>query len=296
MRRGKSLELLVRQLESALASDPAIIVESPKFLPDKRSGNMREFDVVVTFPGHLGVKVALECRDRTAKVGSPAVEGFAAKCADAGVKGVVVSSTGFTAPALKKAASYTITCMSLAQATCFPWLERSQLRLFEPHTKHVNIDIETISPLLGRRQTGQSAILGLNRNPIPIDELKTIALEAIHAARLTNKPPEIDRFRKEYASITPTDWVMEYDGNLRIPILRINFAADVSYSARDVPLHLFEYKDAASEKTVAEMASNYIEVGDFKGILNFVRLPTGETVMLTNPTNDSQGTIVPVIE
>jgi hypothetical protein len=49
MKPGENLQRLVRVLEQAITDAPNVIVESPKRLPDKDTGKLREHDVVITF-------------------------------------------------------------------------------------------------------------------------------------------------------------------------------------------------------------------------------------------------------
>lgn len=72
MKPGRSLEKLVAYLERHLADSGAVFVESPKRLPDKTTGKLREHDVVLTVnSGHHKILVAVECRDRSRPVGVP---------------------------------------------------------------------------------------------------------------------------------------------------------------------------------------------------------------------------------
>jgi predicted helicase len=92
---GEDLQRLVRLIERATHHDGNVLVESPKRLPDKDTGRLREHDLVLTFTQrHHKIVVALECRDQSRKVGVPDVEAFHAKCLRTGIdRGIMVSST-----------------------------------------------------------------------------------------------------------------------------------------------------------------------------------------------------------
>ncbi|MCK1508464.1 MULTISPECIES: restriction endonuclease [unclassified Bradyrhizobium] len=122
---GRDLQRLIRAIESARAAGQPIQIESPKRVRDKITGKLREHDVVLTIThAHHTMVVALECRDRSRPIGVEAVEAFRSKCADTGVhSGVMVSSKGFTRTAIKKAAVYNISCLSLDQADGFNWCQ-----------------------------------------------------------------------------------------------------------------------------------------------------------------------------
>jgi hypothetical protein len=125
MQPGENLQRLVRALEQATNNAPNVQVESPKRLRDKDTGQLREHDVVLTFSfSHHSMVMALECRDRSRKVGVPAVEAFRKKCDRTGVhRAIIVSSTGFTKTALKKAEAMEIGCLGLEEADRFNWCQ-----------------------------------------------------------------------------------------------------------------------------------------------------------------------------
>jgi Restriction endonuclease len=125
MKAGEQLQQLVQTLERLTASTENLKIESPKRLVDKDTGRLREHDVVLTFSmGHHELIVALECRDRSRKVGVPEVESFKKKCDRTGVhRGVIVSSTGFTQTALKKSMMMDIECLQLDEIERFDWCE-----------------------------------------------------------------------------------------------------------------------------------------------------------------------------
>lgn len=110
---GKAFESAVAAMERSLARDPSVTeIEAPARLPDRGTGTLREHDVLVTHRvGHHLARTAIECRDRSHKVGVPDVEAFAAKCRDTSIdRAVIVSSTGFTKTALTKAKHENVRC------------------------------------------------------------------------------------------------------------------------------------------------------------------------------------------
>jgi hypothetical protein len=120
---GKNLQRLVRTLESVLNNGQKVRIESPKRLPDKITGRLREHDVLLTFSlEHHELIVALECRDRSRPVGVGAVEEFRSKCESTDIHcGIIVSANGFTSTAIKKAAAYNIRCLGLHEVANFDW-------------------------------------------------------------------------------------------------------------------------------------------------------------------------------
>jgi hypothetical protein len=79
-KNGKEFEQLVRAIESAWIDQENVTIESPKKLRDKRTGRLREHDIVLTInESHHEVVVALECRDLSRRIGVPQVEAFRQK-------------------------------------------------------------------------------------------------------------------------------------------------------------------------------------------------------------------------
>src|SRR5687768_8075613 len=63
-RQGEDFQKLVAYLERAVADQPKVTIESPKLIPDKVTGDLREHDIVITqrFP-QREITTAIECRD-----------------------------------------------------------------------------------------------------------------------------------------------------------------------------------------------------------------------------------------
>lgn len=104
-RPGQYFELLVKDIESALADRSAVSIESPAHLRDHQTGGLREFDVLITADHPLrAVITAIECKDQKARVDVAIVEAFNTKCGATGVNlPVIASRSGFTKGALLKA-------------------------------------------------------------------------------------------------------------------------------------------------------------------------------------------------
>lgn len=126
---GENLQRLVRIIEMAISSNPGMSIQSPARLRDKDTGFLREHDVVITIrEKHHEVRLALECRDRSRKVGVPEVEAFSSKCDRTGIdQGIIVSTKGFTSTAKIKAQASNIRCLTLEQAARFQWIAMDSL-------------------------------------------------------------------------------------------------------------------------------------------------------------------------
>jgi Restriction endonuclease len=171
-RPGEDLQRLVRVIERATHNDGNVLVESPKRLRDKVTGRLREHDVVLTFTQrHHKILMALECKDRSRKVGVNSIEEFHSKCRDTGVhRGIMVSSTGFTRGALEKAANYyNIGCFSLEQAERLDWCQAPAVEVSHRRIIHVHLNAAA------ERHVGAGAKLYANDGtPIGPDEVMSI--------------------------------------------------------------------------------------------------------------------------
>ncbi len=121
---GRALEQLIACIEKALADTKNILVESPKRVPDRITGKLREHDLVLTVTQqHHSLLIAIECRDRSRPMTVEQVESFFAKCQDTGIhQGILVSTSGFYNTAREKADHLGIRCLDLEEVDQFDWL------------------------------------------------------------------------------------------------------------------------------------------------------------------------------
>ncbi|TMU54811.1 restriction endonuclease [Flagellimonas algicola] len=103
-RKGRKLELLVKFLESIELPGNATVT-SPDYIEDKDTGQPREVDISIRCKvGTIPLLIVLECRDRKAIQGTPWVEEVIGKVNSINAdKAVLISSSGFSEPAKKKA-------------------------------------------------------------------------------------------------------------------------------------------------------------------------------------------------
>jgi hypothetical protein len=101
-RSGKTLENAVARIQHLM--EPGAVVKKRERISN-RHGVPREFDVTVrgNFAGHAMLGV-IECKDWAGKVGTPEMDAFITKSSDVNANfRLIVSSKGFTAPALAQA-------------------------------------------------------------------------------------------------------------------------------------------------------------------------------------------------
>lgn len=122
-RPGRQFERLLAALNELENNDPSFSVQSPAFLPDKVTGQRREVDILLSYgSGNAVTRVALECKEHARKIDVKEVEAFTSKVADLDVdQMVMVSSSGYTAPAVLKAAHRGLIVQTIEQSTRYDW-------------------------------------------------------------------------------------------------------------------------------------------------------------------------------
>ena len=289
-RAGKELERIVTHLETIKATEKGMVVESPKLIRDKTSGQMREHDVVITYPSHHGVKVSLECKDWKRPVDSPAVEAFAIKCRDTDIqKGTMVSAAGFAEPAKAKAAAHGIGCFSLKEAIEFGWLAIDSMTMATRKLLAITFgmlpeDPETVNPKV------QADVLAYDEDN-KLVEFET--LRDIIWSNFGNRVPYDYSAPGEPIEKTITlgceGWSVSLDGKKPVPLKAIR--CDVTYvvDTKEVPLSLLRYEDTQNGGTVSEAAIANLESEHFSGRLSLVTDSDGKTgIYLSNVETSSK--------
>lgn len=114
----REFEKLVARIERAMAPSGAE-VKSPDHIPDKVTGQLREVDASIRYKvGTCPILITIECRDRSSIEDVQWIEQLAEKKRSiGGAITVAVSSSGFSEPAIKKAAALDIEIRTLAEAS-----------------------------------------------------------------------------------------------------------------------------------------------------------------------------------
>jgi hypothetical protein len=264
-RPGEDLQRLVRVIERVTHDDGNVVVESPKRLPDKDTGQPREHDIVLTFtPHHHKLVMALECRDRSRKVGVPDVEAFYAKCQRTGIdRGIMVSSTGFTRTALTRAASYNIGCLSLDQAERLDWCLAPGVYVSQKRMMHVRLHP------VPDRQVGASAKLYANDGTlIGPEEIRSIGRNCLNDAPLTHGP-----VTQRFVDLAPGFHLIDENGE-RVGLRQLEIDVTYEFTCRLSPFEFREYVDRADGKQLYTVALANVDCQGVEG--DIVILHEGE--------------------
>jgi hypothetical protein len=114
----REFEKLIARIEQAMAPSGAE-VKSPDHIPDNVTGELREVDASIRYKiGTCPILITIECRDRSSIEDVRWIEQLLEKKRSVGAAmTVAVSSSGFSDPAVKKAAALGIEIRTLREAT-----------------------------------------------------------------------------------------------------------------------------------------------------------------------------------
>jgi hypothetical protein len=253
---GKDLQRLIRVIESARTAGKEIAIESPKYFVDRVTGERREHDVVLTIkPAHHEIVVALECRDRSRKVGVPEIEAFHTKCHDTGVHaGIIVSSMGFYETAKRKAKTYNIRCLTLDEVTGFDWFLPDSMSVFSKHMTHVHAQIDFDLPFAPRMDD----IHDKDGRPLTNEAINQTALCALNTHH-DLLPKEIGEHVVSF-NIRP-DLYAVIDGR-DYATCRIVFTVTFENRLTFAPFRFRSYNDEGTKKSITQAAIANVQVGD----------------------------------
>jgi hypothetical protein len=286
MKTGRALEKLVAYLERHFADSDTVIVESPKRLPDKTTGKLREHDVVLTVTSaHHKILVAVECRDRSRPVGVPQIEAFAKKCSETLIdKGVIVSPCGFTLTAMPKSKALNIRCLSLDHVKSLPWMFQDfKYHQFQTSYKHFNFTIIPEENFLNNPKLFD--IKDENGESISIEDLRNVVFNAIKEQEKDPHKIQIGELTEKLRFIVPNLTVIDKDTGISKKVKYIDAIAISETRVTEAPFVLQEYKDAASSTSIAELAVAKVDFGFMKGkIVINNKLETGGEVVFIPDT------------
>jgi hypothetical protein len=272
IKSGKSLEQLVTRLEKVLAPSDNIKVECRKRVKDKKTGRLREHDVVVTIQeAHHSVMLALECRDRSRPIGVNEVEAFSRKCEDTGIdQGIMVSALGFYNSAKIKAEAYGLRCLTMKEAFSFDWFYATNLK-----TEQVKIIQFDINFILQSEQTPETiteyAFVDSNGSEVPRELLRNNALKQLKSLR--EQTNYTDNGLAKFIFDGQDYRIRDKKTGAIYPLQQIEI--DVKYEVKTEfsPFRLYQYSDESIGKVIGDAAVSKLELGDFSGDVTFVKDP-----------------------
>jgi hypothetical protein len=259
---GRDLEQLVEMIERAIQGNSDVLVESPKRLRDRDTRRLREHDVVLTITRvHHKIVVAVECKDRSRKVGVSEVEAFAKKCERTGVHaGLMVSSLGFTLPALLKAENYNINCLTLTEASQVNWCDPGGIEL---RWREIS-DITAIAYPERGDLVAPIRLYWNSGEEIGPTERRQLVHQSFQGVEM--EEPSDDLRTRTFADPTPGMFLVDARGQRQgCRLLRLK----VTYTVKSalIPFEFHEYTDLSADEKISEAAIARLVAGDFRGNL-----------------------------
>jgi hypothetical protein len=266
IKAGHDLQETVRILETLASNSDDLEIESPAYLIDVRTGQKREHDVLLSIHVHHQEMItAIECRDRSRPVGVPDIEQFAEKCRNTKVnKGVIVSSKGFRATALRLAESYGISCLNLDEVKSVEWLAARDFTVIWKETTNSKFQFCTKPPL---PENGR--VLNKDGTDVNKDILNELALELLSRIATPELPPMAHGEKDD--SITLTQ-VIKIDDAKEFFIIIDNeiereldyVIAEIEYKVlrRAVPFKIMIYRKYDGSQEILSFASMEWDIKD----------------------------------
>ncbi len=269
MRPGKQLEEVIANLERVLTAESGAAIESPGYLEDRTTGQRREFDVLVRRSlGHNEMIVAIECRDRSRKIGSPQVEAFLTKCRDAGVhQGVIVSTSGFYKPARDKATAKGIRCLELTEVTRFDWFSAVGMQTRRRKPTAITATLEAVGLDLSDLAAGY-ALEDASGQAVHMQSLQervqAAAIDGLRRTPWTCAPGETPQPAEIELQAHGLSIIRESTGE-RTPVSKITCTIEFEVSNTPLPTKLVRYRDITNNEKAAEGVVTDLEKAGFKG-------------------------------
>ena len=279
---GRSLEKVVASIERALANNPNVSVESPRFLKDRLTGEDREHDVLLTIrSAHHTLMVSIECRDRSRKITVNDIEGFWAKCQHTGVdQGVVVSPKGFTRTALRKSTQLGLRCLLLAEVPSFNWLLAPGLVAHNCKIRHTNW-IFFADPDYAQKPASFT-ILDPDGAPIDPQALAASAYREFGKIPQEDMPagPGMRRILFNDPRLQIRDDETGEIRDVRQAVAEVEFEVEETM----IPFDLSSYSSGHDGELITDVAAAEIDFGEIKGKIMIVYNQTkgGQVVFVPN--------------
>jgi hypothetical protein len=267
-RKGRSLEKLIESLERVLGGKEGVTIESPKFLADRVTGKMREHDVVITSrTAHHETIIAIECRDRSRKVGVNDMESFASKCQDTRVnKCVMVSPKGFTKTAQQKAKNAGITCLSLRQVDSFDWMIAPGISVRNRTIRSAAWNLLT-EPKLAKSPAAFT-LIDANGSVMTNDGLLSAIKNELN--ELKDEGPNVGTHHVRFSFNNPGLTLRDDESGTSYVVSTAIATVEYHVTEELIPFNLVTYEDTETGATITNAAVADLKVGSFSGKLMIV--------------------------
>ncbi len=273
-RKGRNLEKLVESLENYLIKEKDKI-ESPCFLKDYVTNKSREIDVLVRIiKEDKETLIAFECKDWSDKVGSPEVEAFVTKTRDMNIdKSCIVSSKGFSSPALKKAKHYKIKCLELQQINNFDWMlaeymKKSQIHIIK-NTWRINSHNKQSKSILKPKYIHSSGI----------EITKEIITENAknYLSQIEHQNLNVGEIYRHKVPVNPTGIkIIDTQSKREYKVDECNMFLEFSLKVEEIPIQSIQMYDKHNEESLIEAAVSEVRINnEISGHFMFIEQEDG---------------------
>ena len=275
-KNGRDLERLVEVLEGTLVKKDNVKIEARKRLRDKRTGKLREFDVVMTTTMEHHVFItAFECRERSNKVTVGEVEGYHQKCLDCGVnQGGIVSSKGFWKSARTKARSHGIRCLEVLEAKSFDWLAMTG-GMSSLQIKVVHVNLIFMPKIQPEKKPTRFKVFGPNREEANvsgiIEQLRQGVDKAIPGDAKSGTHTVVVK------APAPGFFIKDEDTGEEREISEVIAEFTVELEVTVNPFQLYTYSEEDGKGLITQVAKTPVMMGTIEADLLYIKLPDGQT-------------------
>jgi hypothetical protein len=277
-KRSNKFQKLITAIHACIAND--ISVEESAFLVDRETGEKREVDILLKSQlGDYSVVLSVEVNDRSRRAGSGWVEEMAAKHqALLTNKLVLVSRSGFTKPAMKKAKARGIEALTIEEASATDWnlaLRLEGQRVFQLF----NIRFSCSAHLTGRSDWLPAPLSA--RVFLPSGEHPSVGdIVAFVLSNPTTKQAVLAHFdstkEQEYHAIfdPPEETLFEEAPNTHTKLVKLTIGLHLDFEATPVEFasgrfreHQISYAQAIDSDNCLSIVMTKKENGEVEGML-----------------------------
>jgi hypothetical protein len=278
MRKGKEFEKIITAIESSLPSNGKIFPDYR--VEDKDTGQLRQIDIaIINKDAYREIFCIIEVRDTTRRVGSPYIDQIIKKKDSVNAhKAIIVSKSGFSKPAIKKAKKYsigTLTFNDLDEVNWFEWIRFDSINFSELifyDIKYVNIHLDMPQEIAKSIKliTDQSELKKDDKIFIIPEESTKLSISHI-LLKCINQNPHIRNVMPLDGSIIPVVFPIKiYDklnamtthGNF--PVKSITVKVDLQLKISKSPIKAHVYRDLGENKTIAQVITATLPVSTGK--------------------------------
>jgi hypothetical protein len=264
MRKGKDLEKIITAIEKSLPSQGKVI---PNYrVKDKETGRSRQIDIaIINKDAYREIFCMIEVKDLSRRVGSPDIEKLKGiKESVNAHKAIIVSRSGFSKPAIKKAKIHsieTLTFEELDKENWFDWIGFDKMEFLNWEILYYRNGTIILTPPVKIETIDFDIKLSQFRKKVFINPInsKKLSLSDLMKACLTQNP-QLSAYipldgsivtRKIPIRLTDELSLITKQGNF--PIQTIIAEIDLKVTKHKLPIKAHTYRNVGKDETIAQV-------------------------------------------